>query len=387
MTNPNTAYLKSAVGNISDNDALSADFHAFEYYMGEKCVQGTGQIGSGYHAKFSTDVAKIVIMKFLKDEIQTHQTRASQWETRPELESDKGTKEYKIMVEHRHNDAILTSHMQDKEVFPFAPYEATSKLYQVVNKTSDAKSATPYVLASMGGIEILDTWDGQDENKQFYKLEGTDPVEYIKGESCQDPSLFEVVSQEYENTIDWRITVKTKETGEITEGVYPFNLNGSLYQINDDWVLASCGGTEIVASWDGQEDNQLYKLEGTDEIIKTNMQVMSYSDIKFVYYPLCDWNSWCAFYRNIKVYIIGTREGEDRVISSYNRVPLRGGIQMSYKSYSNLKPSGYQQGSIFFQTDDINELRSKIGTSIQLSNRKFTTNFTLIESDFDKIVE
>jgi len=64
VPNLNTSYLKNAVGDIIDEDALSADFHAFTYYMGEKAAQGTGQIGSGYHAKLSTDVAKIVIMQF-----------------------------------------------------------------------------------------------------------------------------------------------------------------------------------------------------------------------------------------------------------------------------------------------------------------------------------
>jgi len=115
-------------------------------------------------------------MTFLKDEIHAHQTKASQWETNPELESNKGTKEYRITVEHKHGDAILASKMQDEKVFPFAAYEAKSKIYQV----KDTSNLPHYVKASFGGERILssddvDEWEAKEN--QFYKLEGTDPVE------------------------------------------------------------------------------------------------------------------------------------------------------------------------------------------------------------------
>ncbi len=276
VENPNKAYLKNAVGEIFDNDALSADFHAFTYYMGEKSAVGSGIEGVGIHGTVSTDVAKKVIMKFLKDEIQTHQTRASQWETRPELESDKGTKEYKITVEHKYGDAVLTSKMKDEKVFPFAPYAAGTKFYQV----PDTTGTLHYVKASYGGERILsadDVNDWEAEDNQFYKLEGTDPVEYIEGEtSCKDPSLFEVVSQENENTTDWRVTVKNKETNETTGGVYPFNLQGSLYQLDSgDWVLASCGGTEIVSNWDNQKEYQIILLNGTSETLDKKYRILN----------------------------------------------------------------------------------------------------------------
>lgn len=169
--NPNKSYTRNALGEIIDYDGDSVDFHDFVYYMGEKSVSD-----SGAHGAVSTDVAKTVIMTFLKDEIHAHQTKASQWETNPELESNKGTKEYRITVEHKHGDAILTSKMQDEKVFPFAAYEAKSKIYQV----KDTSNLPHYVKASFGGERILssddvDEWEAKEN--QFYKLEGTDPVE------------------------------------------------------------------------------------------------------------------------------------------------------------------------------------------------------------------
>ena len=80
------------------------------------------------------------------------------------------------LVEHKHGDAPLTSKMIDEKVFPFTPYSSTKKLYQVIDTGSNDNPNVSYVLASFGGVEILDadyhTWDNQEEN-QFYYLEGT----------------------------------------------------------------------------------------------------------------------------------------------------------------------------------------------------------------------
>ncbi len=175
MTNPNKAYLKNALGDIIEEDALSADFHAFTYYMGEKSAQGTGQVGSGYHAKVSTDIAKVIIMDFIKNAIVAHRTAQSQWAVDKEIE--KGTKEFKVTLTHRYNDAQLISQMKDVKVYPFAP---NKKLYQV----KDTAGTSYYIQASFGGERILDAdkdsaiWKAKEN--QFYKLEGTDPVEYIE---------------------------------------------------------------------------------------------------------------------------------------------------------------------------------------------------------------
>ena len=145
----------------------------------------------------------------------------------------------------------------------------TSYVYQV----KDTAGTPHYVKASFGGEKILsadDVNDWEAKKGQFYKLKGTGEI--IEGEmSCKDPSLFEVVSQENENTANWRVSVKNKETDEITEGVYPFNLQGSLYQLDSgEWVLASCGATEVLdkdsSDWSNQKEGQFYKLKGTDPV-------------------------------------------------------------------------------------------------------------------------
>lgn len=131
-------------------------------------------------------------------------------------------------------------------------------------------------------IDILDakadTWDNQQAN-QCYKLEGTNPAEYIVKDTCPDASLFEVVSHENVGTANWRVTVKNKETNTTTSGVYPFNLNGSLYQLESgEWVIASCGGTAIESSWSGQQSNEVYKLTGTGEMISLSCPQDQYFD-------------------------------------------------------------------------------------------------------------
>ena len=168
-----------------------------------------------------------------------------------------GTKEYRIKVEHMFDPSVTV----DSEVFPFDP---AKKLYFVEDPYNT------YVKGGYGGTKILDFWEGQ-KNEQYYKLEGTDPIEYIEF-TCKDPSTFEILSHQNINTKEWRVTVKNKDTNETQEGVYPFNLEGSLYQLDSgEWVIASCGGKSIEESWDGQGDDEVYRLVGTREIIIKNL--------------------------------------------------------------------------------------------------------------------
>jgi hypothetical protein len=51
------------------------------------------------------------------------------------------------------------------------------------------------------------------------------------------------------------------------DNVYVFNKNGKIYKIKDQYVKASPGGTKILDTWENQKANELFKLEGTDEII------------------------------------------------------------------------------------------------------------------------
>ena len=83
-------------------------------------------------------------------------------------------------------------------------------------------------------------------------------------------------------TANWRVSVVDTSTGETKDGVYPFNLQGNVYELEcqpGTWVIASCGGYKIESSWVGKTAEQVYKLKGTGEIIKIQ---------KKIYYLLAD---------------------------------------------------------------------------------------------------
>lgn len=72
------------------------------------------------------------------------------------------------------------------------------------------------------------------------------------------------------DTINYRITVKHRFDDSVimNEEVYPFAPSKKLYPVNGEYVKASCVGTEILASWEGQEDGEFYLLKETGEKIK-----------------------------------------------------------------------------------------------------------------------
>ena len=112
------------------------------------------------------------IINNLKTLLSALDSTASQWAASLTW-GDKGTKDYRITVEHRFDaNAVLND-----EVYPFA---LSKYLYQV----PDNDGMLHYVKASFGGTKILDAWDNQKE-EQFYKLEGTNPIEYIEANQTQ----------------------------------------------------------------------------------------------------------------------------------------------------------------------------------------------------------
>ena len=71
-------------------------------------------------------------------------------------------------------------------------------------------------------------------------------------------------------TANWRVSVVDTSTGEEKSGVYPFNLQGNVYELEcqpGTWVMASCGGYKIESSWSGQQSYELYRLKGTNELL------------------------------------------------------------------------------------------------------------------------
>jgi len=80
-----------------------------------------------------------------------------------------------------------------------------------------------------------------------------------------------VISHQDIGTCNWRVTIQNSLTNEIKSGVYPFNLEGQVYQLEcggNEWVMASCGGYEIQA---GDANPICYTLLGTNEIIKVSV--------------------------------------------------------------------------------------------------------------------
>ena len=47
--------------------------------------------------------------------------------------------------------------------------------------------------------------------------------------------------------------------------VYPFNLSKKLYQVNGEWVKASCGGKNILDQGDGKKDNECWMIDNPAE--------------------------------------------------------------------------------------------------------------------------
>ncbi|MGB5966407.1 MAG: hypothetical protein WBF77_08135 [Sulfurimonadaceae bacterium] len=83
------------------------------------------------------------------------------------------------------------------------------------------------------------------------------------------PSQWQTNQESEKDTIGYRITVKHRFDDSVimNEEVYPFAPSKKLYPVNGEYVKASCGGTKISASWEGQEDSEFYLLEGTGEKI------------------------------------------------------------------------------------------------------------------------
>ncbi len=197
------------------------------------------------------------IMTSIEQEAQKLDLEPSQWKVNGEY--NKGTKDYRANIEHKYDASITV--MSGIDIYPFNI--ETGKIYHV----SDTTGGNGWVMGSCEGAQVLVAWTDK-KDYQFYKLDGTDPVEYIEGTTCKDPSLFEIIEQSNVNTSSWRISVRNKETNETKENIFPFNLQGSLYQLKSgEWVLASCGGKTIASNWSNQQDNEYYLLNETGEKI------------------------------------------------------------------------------------------------------------------------
>ena len=87
-------------------------------------------------------------------------------------------------------------------------------------------------------------------------------------EHTTTPSQWET-NEEFElDTCDYKITVKHRHDPDniiMDNMVYPFAANKKLYQVNGEWVKASCGGENILADWDGKKDEECWMIDNPQE--------------------------------------------------------------------------------------------------------------------------
>lgn len=96
---------------------------------------------------------------------------------------------------------------------------------------------------------------------------------------------WEVTGHTNVGTANWRVSVVDTSTGETKDGVYPFNLQGNVYELEcqpGTWVMASCGGYKIESSWEGKQSYQAYRLKGTGEVINTYRFIGTYQVISYI---------------------------------------------------------------------------------------------------------
>jgi len=82
-----------------------------------------------------------------------------------------------------------------------------------------------------------------------------------------ESSQWETDKESNLNTCDYKITVKHRfdATVEMPLEVYPFAPSKKLYQVNGEYVKASCGGRHILETWDGKKDNECLLIDNPQE--------------------------------------------------------------------------------------------------------------------------
>ncbi|MGP1561414.1 MAG: hypothetical protein ACTTIC_04915 [Helicobacteraceae bacterium] len=178
---PPTEY-KNYLANVqvgTPGKSPSARFSSVTNLSGDPIVHMPGStdaptIEGSWHsfidAYLDNEEALTHIMNNIKNFLVVLNGMPSQWQTK-EFQNP-GTKNYRLVLEHTFDTQMEDIH----GVFPFKPSEY---LYPVQDSTGNMQ----YVKASYDGERILDRDfdDWQDKKSyQMYKLEGTDPSEFIE---------------------------------------------------------------------------------------------------------------------------------------------------------------------------------------------------------------
>jgi len=86
------------------------------------------------------------------------------------------------------------------------------------------------------------------------------------------------------NTCDYKITVKHRfdATVEMPLEVYPFAPSKKLYQVNGEYVKASCGGQHILDEWEGKKDNECSLIDNPqEEKILSQLEIIGKFYVKY----------------------------------------------------------------------------------------------------------
>jgi len=193
--------------------------------------------------------------------------------------------------------------------------------------------------------------------------------------------------KEYDkNTMAYQMSVKHKydESIVMDEFLYPFDINKKLYKVNNEWVKASAGGTNIVTSWDSQQSGEYYMLEGTGELISDKKLELKYEKVQFVFYKKYA-NPYALFNKKVES-IIAVAVGVDTDGKYGKYLPVRTYLEEETINNLSIKnstlnfpsylgdydvPKGYVKGGVFFETSNVEELKEYVDTDMVLGSTKF----------------
>jgi len=264
-------FIKSVVGGLasnmddpnSDHNNISIDAHDF------------------YDSYLASENSREKIVNFIQTKIQEQVEKQSQWAV--DENSDEGTKKHRITVKHIYDDSITI----DEEIYPFAPKK---KIYQV----DDLDGGKSYVKASFGGEQILDKWEGQKKEEQFYKLEGTDPIEYIISDRFIRDEDEDIVYDTY-NNLYWQDTSSTWLDGWQGANRYCQDLLLGDY---DDWRLPTLDELKSIYNFDKNSapagevrSYEVFKYLGavgywSSDILVDKAAVLSYGNSGITYWEI-----------------------------------------------------------------------------------------------------
>lgn len=124
-------------------------------------------------------------------------------------------------------------------------------------------------------LETLYSVEAHAFLSSYFSTEGTKStiLDYISSSiqtHSQADSQWEKDEEFDKGTKNYKITVKNKHDSRIImdKKVFPFNEAKKLYYVDGNisgYVKASCGGDEIVDSWDGQKDDEFYMIDNPEE--------------------------------------------------------------------------------------------------------------------------